>query len=306
MGDDLVIRQLVAENSAAFRKKVAEHSVAIEIERINPTKEKKMTKTNYPNIDTITKAKDRRFNLSAAGLSDNEINGLIRLEAASFIVNHRHLIQEEFDTCLDFLWKNNPIVAEHIRSLLWCIDVPTGCKSLTLDEEIALFLNLVVNADANAKFSLMYFLAEDNILLARDVFNRLFDFTSKKENPVSNEPPAADKPVALGFANKATSFEAQMADVAKTIELIRIDPMDLAVRTILDAAKDMTNGSQVEVIGGLIKHNRNLAEAVLGKLFTAYKGSKAEFFTCDSLGNIPDRTGFDELFKSTIWKETEQ
>lgn len=41
MGDGLVIRQLVAENSAAFRKKVAEHSVAIEIERINPTKEKK-------------------------------------------------------------------------------------------------------------------------------------------------------------------------------------------------------------------------------------------------------------------------
>jgi hypothetical protein len=48
MGDDLVIRQLVAENSAAFRKKVAEHSVAIEIERINPTKEKKNDKNELP------------------------------------------------------------------------------------------------------------------------------------------------------------------------------------------------------------------------------------------------------------------
>lgn len=227
-----------------------------------------MTKTNYPNIDTITKAKDRRFNLSAAGLSSDEINGLIRLEAASFLVNHRHLIQEEFDTCLDFLWRNNPIVAEHIRSLWWHKDTFKYWKDALLDEEIALFLNIVVHADDNAKFVLMQFLAEDNIVLARQVFKQLFNFLSKKRNTVS------DEPVALGFANKSINFEAQMADVAKTIELIRIDPMDLAARTILDAAKDMTNGSQAEVIGGLIKHNKNLAEAVLDKLFTAYKLDK--------------------------------
>jgi hypothetical protein len=40
MRDNRIIQQLVAENSATVRKKVAEHSVTTEIERINSSKEK--------------------------------------------------------------------------------------------------------------------------------------------------------------------------------------------------------------------------------------------------------------------------
>jgi len=221
-----------------------------------------MEKKKYPNIDTITKAKVRRFNLSSSGLCSGEVKGLIHLEAVNYLVNHRYLTQKEFDTSLDFVWESNPLLAEHICELLWHKDVSKYCNELVISDEIARFRNLFVNASANTRFLLLYFLTEDNIQLARKVFNQLFDFIPKKENTMSNESFSVEKQAA---------FKERMFNALQITELVQTDPMDLAAKTILDAAKDMTSGSQAEVIGGLLNHNRNVAEAVLNKLFAAYK-----------------------------------
>jgi len=188
MRDNRIIQQLVAENSATFRKKVAEHSVTTEIERINSAKEK---------LEKISQILRLSLSMSDKPICD-VCGGEGQIHDADFSEGdsdqQMHLMQDTLRSCPKCSSTPNPQQLSEEQTIKAKIALAKTIPVIAVGDvdplHMAAEIMLKVISDvtsSNARFLSVQSLIEDSPDLAKVMLSKLFDSykanNGKKEIP---------------------------------------------------------------------------------------------------------------------------